>query len=127
MHYERRRKGRAIGSSKPMRRASGEGHITRAGYIIKSVDGKSRLAHRRIVEEHLGRPLERHETVHHVDGDRSNSATDGPLHGFRSGNLELWSPWQPSGQRVVDKVTYAVSLLAKYSPELLSARGRRLR
>ena len=124
MHYERKRKGRETGSADPQRRASGEGHVHRGGYIVKSTGGKQRLEHRRIVEQLLGRKLKRHETVHHVNGQRGDNRTDGPLQNFRSGNLELWSSWQPAGQRVADKVEFAVSLLREYAPELLSLEGR---
>lgn len=37
--------------------------------------GKVRYAleHRIVMAHHLGRPLERHETVHHIDGDKTNN------------------------------------------------------
>ncbi len=37
----------------------------------------------------------------------------------RPENLELWSKSQPSGQRVSDKVTWAIELLLLYAPEKL--------
>jgi hypothetical protein len=73
------------------------------------------------MERLLGRPLVKGETVHHVNGDRSDNSTDGPLDGrYRSGNLELWSSWQPAGQKVSDKIEYAVGLLGRYAPHLLA-------
>lgn len=76
------------------------------------------------MEELLGRPLRPGETVHHVNGQRSDNSTTGPLDaGYRSGNLELWSTWQPAGQRVADKVSYARALLQLYAPELLAEPG----
>lgn len=120
MHYERKRKGREIGAAEPQRRASGDGHVMASGYIVKSVKGRPWLEHRRIMEQLLGRELKDHETVHHVNGQRGDNRTDGPLRGFRSGNLELWSSRQPAGQRVADKVEFAVSLLREYAPELLT-------
>jgi hypothetical protein len=62
----------------------------------------------------------RHEEVHHVNGQRDDNRTDGPLKNFRSGNLELWNTSQPGGQRVVDKVRFAMDILQEYAPDLLA-------
>lgn len=121
MHYERQRKGREVGSAAPQRRAAGAGSIAN-GYLVVTVSpGRSRLAHRVLMETLLGRPLAKGETVHHVNGDRSDNRTDGSLDArYRSGNLELWSSWQPAGQRVSDKIQYAQDLLRRYAPQLLA-------
>jgi len=77
-------------------------YATRGGFIKE---------HRYIMEQHLGRLLEPNENVHHKNGNRSDN---------RIKNLELWSVKQPKGQRVEDKVEYALEILRLYAPEYLS-------
>jgi hypothetical protein len=73
----------------------------KTGYIME---------HRVIMEQHLGRKLTDNENVHHINGDRSDNRIE---------NLELWNTSQPKGQRVEDKIQYAIQILEQYQPNLL--------
>ena len=106
-------------SSKPVREVVGEGYIHH-GYFVVPVPPELRhltngespcLEHRLVMAQLLGRPLTDDESVHHKDGNRLNNDPS---------NLELWSRWQPSGQRVSDKIASAIELLERYLPTALA-------
>lgn len=97
----------AYGLENPVRQ------ITEGGYvriwISKGAVGADSsghiLEHRLVMQRHLGRALLRAENVHHINGVRDDNRLE---------NLELWSKSHPSGQRVVDKVTWAREILDTY-------------
>lgn len=80
-------------------------------YVFVTVNSIRVMEHRYVMSQMIGRPLMGKENVHHLNGDK---------HDNRPENLELWSSDQPPGQRVDDKVKFAVELLTQYAPHLLT-------
>lgn len=99
-------------------------HVKQNGYIwlslpaLVSNTGKRRemLEHRYVMEQHLGRPLDAGETIHHRDGDRTNNTL---------ANLELRVGNHGPGQEVHDVVAWSIRMLKRYS-DFAVAQGFRL-
>lgn len=96
----------------PLRRARAGESVKRwtnhDGYVLIRLRGRSVMEHRHVMEEKLGRKLLPGETVHHMNGIRTDN---------RPGNLELWVSTR-SGQRVADLIAFVVE---RYRADVESA------
>lgn len=105
-HFLRRKKGTRMDAPIRTLGPRGQGHLNEYGYRKFG----NKFEHRLVMESYLGRLLTKVENVHHVNGDRQDNRLE---------NLELWNVSQPNGQRVVDKIAWAVELLEFYAPDAL--------
>jgi len=96
-------------------------HTKQHGYVWITVPELARastgkrsiMEHRWIMMQHIGRDLLPEETVHHINGIRSDNRIE---------NLELFNSRHGPGQRVVDKVDFAIEILTTY-PAFAKAAG----
>jgi hypothetical protein len=98
MHYQRLKTTGSVGTAEPIRRANGQGNLSR-GYVDMQINYRRIGQHRLVMEEMIGRPLNPHEHVHHKNGIRSDN---------RPENLELWVKGHPFGQRPEDLIAFVV-------------------
>jgi hypothetical protein len=121
-HVQRLRSTGKVDPEVPLRVVPGDGFV-RNGYRSIPVPAEERwltggrtpeAEHRLVMARALGRPLRPDESVHHRNGDRGDN---------RLQNLELWSRFQPTGQRVSDKVAWAFEIIKRYEPEAACTLG----
>lgn len=105
MHYQRFMK--HGDPNKVVKRQTAPWFRNKDGYRYLTVAPYTTMAeHRYVMEQHLGRPLEKFENIHHKNGRRDDNRIE---------NLELWTKPQAIGQRPEDLVVW----VAEHYPKLV--------
>ena len=74
-----------------------EGNIGRDGYLTLYLKGRRVRAHRLVVEKHLGRRLQRHEIVHHINRDRLDNRIENLLVMSQRDHVRIHKPRKGHG------------------------------
>lgn len=83
----------------------------KSGYELISFNGELMFYHRYVWEQYHNIKLLPQQNIHHINGDRSDNRIE---------NLEIWDTSQPKGQRVADKLRWALEIIGRYCPHKLS-------
>ena len=109
VHDSRVRRGSSLDTPIRLTRKDGDTRIDRSGYVIRKLSRGKMSEHRYVIEQYIGRPLLKEETVHHINGIRDDNRLE---------NLELWSKSHPAGQRIQDKLKHSKEIIALYDNPL---------